>query len=168
MLNIFDRIDAWLAENNVSRRKLAIMAGLPPSSLQSALTRRKKLSYDTLDALSRAMGVTADSLLYGTTETDIAFEALEAELSEYKYSVLYDDNKNGWCYVYPSQYDDDPTFVITDEAKHLPVSFLESEIRSATNDGEKLKKQYVLNRIKNSIETADEIQLGWLWETGDM
>ena len=64
-MDVFDRIDAWLAANRVSRRKLAISAGLPPSSLQSALTRRGKLSHDMLAALSHAMGVSLDYLLHG-------------------------------------------------------------------------------------------------------
>lgn len=64
-MTIFDRIDIWLTANKVSRRQLAIAAGLPPTSLQSVLTRRKTLSHDMLDALSSAMGVSADYLLRG-------------------------------------------------------------------------------------------------------
>ena len=66
-MTIFDRIDIWLTENKVSRSGLARKAGLPPTSLQSALTRRKTMSHDMLNALSRAMGVTADNLLRGTS-----------------------------------------------------------------------------------------------------
>lgn len=167
-MNIFDRIDAWLNENNVSRRKLAIMANLPPSSLQSALSRRNKMSYDMLDALSRAMCVSVDFLLYGTTEEDLAFEALEAELAGYGYSISYDDNEPGWCYIYLTSSAEEPTFIMSEEAEHLPVSFIESELKSALYDGEKLKMQYVQNRIKTSIETANEIQIGQLWESGDL
>ena len=167
-MNVFDRIDSWLKENNISRRKLAIMANLAPSSLQSALTRRNKMSYDTLDALSRAMGLSVDFLLYGTTAEDLAFETLEMELSDYGYSISYDDSEPGWCYVYPSVYGEEPTFILHEDAKYLPVSFIESELKSAIADGHKIKVQYVQNRIKNSIETASEIHIGQIWESGDL
>ena len=167
-MNIFDRIDAWLKENGVSRRKLALKANLPPSSLQSALTRRKKMSFDMLEALAKAMGVSVDYLAYGMTENDIAIERLSDDLSDYGYAIEIDTSNELWCYVYPSDWEDEAEFKPEDDGKHLPISFLEEKLRSAVAEGERFRKQYVQKCIKNCIDTADEMQLGALWETGDL
>ena len=108
-MNIFDRIDIWLTENKVSRRRLAIDAGLPPSSLQSVLTRRGTLPHTMLDALSRTMGVTADYLLRGDRVNDItgawinAEERLPKKSGAYLVAVATRDGR-AFCYITNSEY----------------------------------------------------------------
>ena len=47
-----ERIDNILKSRNMSRRKLAIQAGIAPSSLQSAMERNGTLSLDMLFPIS--------------------------------------------------------------------------------------------------------------------
>ena len=47
-MTVCEYIDSILKERGMSRRKLAISAGISPSSLQSAFERNKNLSYDML------------------------------------------------------------------------------------------------------------------------
>lgn len=62
-MNAFERIDNWLNENHMSRRQLAIKAGIPPSTFQSAMERRNKMSDRMLRAIAPIMGTTVDSLI---------------------------------------------------------------------------------------------------------
>ena len=167
-MTVFDRIDKWLDENGVSRRKLAIKAKLPPSSLQSALTRRKKMSFEMLDALARAMQVSVDYLMYGSTEEDLAFEALEADLAEYGFSIMSDDSDLAWCYIFPSEKADDPTFIYYADATHIPISVVEFELGTAVKAAELAKKQYVTKRIQSMIDSNDETSLAFLQHIGDV
>lgn len=63
LMNAFERIDHWLNENHMSRRQLAIKAGIPPSTFQSAMERRNKMSDRMLRAIAPIMGTTVDSLI---------------------------------------------------------------------------------------------------------
>lgn len=66
-MNLADRIDALLEEKKWSRRKLAQEAGIPPSTLQSAMERGgNKMSVDMVEKLSIALGVDP-LILYGGT-----------------------------------------------------------------------------------------------------
>lgn len=57
-MDMYDRIDELLKEKNISRRKLAIMAGVPPTTLQSAFSRKTvNLSHDTIKKIADALGV---------------------------------------------------------------------------------------------------------------
>lgn len=67
-MTICERIDAILEERGMSRRKLADMSGIPPSSLQSAIERNTGLSLDMLLPISDALGVSVESL-DGTEES---------------------------------------------------------------------------------------------------
>lgn len=49
----------------MSRRKLAERAGIPPSSLQSALSRNTGLSLDMLIPISDVLGMSVEFLYYG-------------------------------------------------------------------------------------------------------
>lgn len=67
-MDAFERIDSWLNENHMSRRQLAIKAGIPPSTFQSAMERRNKMSDRMLRAIAPIMGTTVDALI---TEYDL-------------------------------------------------------------------------------------------------
>ena len=67
-------IDKILKEKNWSRRKLAIKAEIPPSSLQSAMQRNTTLSVDMLVKIANALKVDIYELLTGETQ-EIYFQA---------------------------------------------------------------------------------------------
>ena len=56
-MSLIERIDALLDERKISRRQLAIMANIPPSSLQSAMSRGKNMTVEMLQAIAEALDV---------------------------------------------------------------------------------------------------------------
>lgn len=62
-MTIVDKIDSILKERNMSRRQLAKLAGIPTSSLQSAMERGKNISVDMLYKIADALNVPIVSLL---------------------------------------------------------------------------------------------------------
>lgn len=61
-MTVCERINTILKERGMSRRKLAERAGIPPSSLQSALSRNTGLSLDMLLPISDVLGVSPEFL----------------------------------------------------------------------------------------------------------
>ena len=61
-MTVCERIDAILKKRGMSRRKLAERAGIPPSSLQSALSRNTGLSLDMLLPISDVLEMSAEYL----------------------------------------------------------------------------------------------------------
>lgn len=57
-----ERIDSILKERGMSRRKLAIQAGVPMGTLQCALARNGNLSLDLLLPISDVLGVSVQYL----------------------------------------------------------------------------------------------------------
>ena len=66
-----ERVDAILQKRGISRRKLAIMAHLPPSSLQSALSRNRSLSLDMLIPISEVLEVSVEYLYFGYERDEV-------------------------------------------------------------------------------------------------
>lgn len=64
-MTVCERIDELLKEKGMSRRQLAIKAGIAPSSLQSALQRNKGLSLDMLFPISDVLKVDIEYLYEG-------------------------------------------------------------------------------------------------------
>lgn len=64
-MTICERIDAELKKRNLSRRQLAVRAGIPPSSLQSAMQRNGNLSIDMVLKIAGALGITYSRLVLG-------------------------------------------------------------------------------------------------------
>lgn len=62
-MTISEKIDKFLEERNMSRRQLAFKAGISPSTLQSALSRNKTISVETLQKICLALGISLGSLL---------------------------------------------------------------------------------------------------------
>lgn len=56
-MTVCNRIDCVLKARGISRRRLAIKAGIAPSSLQSALQRNGNLSLEMLQAISTALNL---------------------------------------------------------------------------------------------------------------
>lgn len=66
-MTVCKRIDTILKERGMSRRKLALMAGIAPSSFQSAMARNRSLSLDMLIPISDVLGVSVEYLNTGAT-----------------------------------------------------------------------------------------------------
>jgi len=73
-----EKIDQIIKERNISRRKLAIKAKIPPSTLQSAMERNKNLSLEMLQEIANALEVPITELL----ETDQKVTSMLSELKQ--------------------------------------------------------------------------------------
>lgn len=62
-MTIAERIDSILKERNLSRRQLALKAGIPPSTLQSALQRDGNMSFEMLEKVANGLGVSVHLIL---------------------------------------------------------------------------------------------------------
>lgn len=62
-MTITERIDSIIQARKMSRRQLAIKAGIPPSSLQSAMERGKSLSFEMIEKIATALNVSIGDLL---------------------------------------------------------------------------------------------------------
>ena len=81
------KVDKIIQEKGISRRKLAIMANIAPSSLQSALERGNTLSVEMLLKISEVLGVYFLDLLDDTLEIDYARQWVEEQ--EKNFGPLY-------------------------------------------------------------------------------
>jgi len=54
-MTIFERIDQILSERNMSRRQLATLAKIPPSSLQSAMERKRNMTLEMSESIANAL-----------------------------------------------------------------------------------------------------------------
>lgn len=78
------RIDYILQSRGMSRRQLAISAKIPPSSLQSAMTRSKSMTVDMLMAIADALNVDPYSLM----DFDTASKHLASRINGEQYDRL--------------------------------------------------------------------------------
>jgi len=70
---ITERIDLLLQKEGLSRRQLAVKAGIPTSSFQAAMARGSGMSTDMLTRVARALAVSADYLL-GLTDDPFPYK----------------------------------------------------------------------------------------------
>lgn len=61
--DLYNRIDQLLNKKNMSRRQLAKMIGVPPTTLQSAFEKNSNLSVDRLSKIAKALGVEPSDIL---------------------------------------------------------------------------------------------------------
>jgi transcriptional regulator with XRE-family HTH domain len=64
-MTIADRIDHILKEKGISRRKLAVMAKIPPSSLQSAMQRGDDISFKMVTKIAKVLNIDKFELQLG-------------------------------------------------------------------------------------------------------
>lgn len=62
-MNVYERIDAFLESLGISRRQLAIKACIPPSTLQTALSREKGLSPNIVQKIADTLEIPVDLLI---------------------------------------------------------------------------------------------------------
>lgn len=79
-MTVCERIDGILKERKVSRRKLALMAGISPSSFQTAMSRNTTISYDMLIPISRVLKVPIYELMGYSLEYDTPENRAIAEI----------------------------------------------------------------------------------------
>lgn len=80
-MTIADRIDELLREQKISRRQLAIKAGIPPSSFQSAMQRGGTMTFEMMKKVADALGVQVKDL-YSDNEADRDFVSRVVQLTE--------------------------------------------------------------------------------------
>lgn len=61
-MDVYDRIDMILKERRMSRRQLAIAAGIPESSFAAAFSRRSKMVLENLEKIARVLEVSPGDL----------------------------------------------------------------------------------------------------------
>ena len=76
------RIDYILHSRGMSRRQLAISAKIPPSSLQSAMTRGKSMTIDMLLSIADALDVDPYSLMDFDTASERLSSRINGELTD--------------------------------------------------------------------------------------
>ena len=69
---IADRIDDILSDKKMSRRELALKAGIPPSTFQAAMARGGNLSSNSLIKISHTLNISADYILGLRNQKDIS------------------------------------------------------------------------------------------------
>lgn len=79
-MTVCERIDSILKDRGISRRKLALSAGISPSSFQTAMARNTTISYDMLIPISNVLQVPVYELMgyslkYDTPENRAIAEA---------------------------------------------------------------------------------------------
>ena len=79
-MNIASTIDKILNEKKMSRRKLAQSAGIPPSTLQSAMDRGPNFSDDMLKKIATALDIPVIFLLVDPTETEENFNSKKEKI----------------------------------------------------------------------------------------
>lgn len=74
-----ERIDYILKSRGMSRRQLAIAAKIPPSSLQSAMTKGKSMSLDMLLHIAEALQVNPYTLFDFDDASNLIFARINGE-----------------------------------------------------------------------------------------
>lgn len=90
-MTIADRIDILLRWKGLSRRQLAIKAGIPPSSFQSAMEREGVMGLDMLRKISNALELPMSCIIGQPPFDNFPL------LYNYKGVILHSLEKNGYC-----------------------------------------------------------------------
>lgn len=62
-MSIAERIDTIIKKRGISRRKLALTAGISPSTLQSAMERNKGMSVEMVEKIAAALELSVSELV---------------------------------------------------------------------------------------------------------
>lgn len=88
-----ERIDSILKERGISRRKLALAAGISPSSFQTAMARNTTLSLDMLFPISDVLNISVEQLAGWEQELSpiqemSAYDMFNAAVSSITYALM--------------------------------------------------------------------------------
>ena len=81
-MTMAERIDSILVGKKMSRRQLALKAGIPPSSLQSAMERNRTLSIEMQEKIAKALELPVYEIL-GDAEQYLYVEAEVGSVQRY-------------------------------------------------------------------------------------
>ena len=76
-METYESIDHELERRGMSRRKLAMTIGIPPSTFQSMMERKRGMTIELLKKIAVALGVD----LYSLADFDMASDALAEEIN---------------------------------------------------------------------------------------
>lgn len=77
-METYENIDKELAKRGLSRRKLASAVGIPPSTFQSMMERKRGITLELLKRISDFLGVS----IYSLAGFDLASEAVTDEINQ--------------------------------------------------------------------------------------
>jgi|GEM_PF-4657572 len=75
-MDLLNRIDGILKSRNMSRRRLAALSGVSPSTLQTAFTRNGDLSVDNIKKIAKALNMSVDELIKTEMEINVFGESM--------------------------------------------------------------------------------------------
>lgn len=137
-MDIYDRIDDMIQNQSLSRRKLALKAGIPPSTFQSMMARKKNMPVEVLDRITRALGTSEDVLWYGR-ELDREYELVTDTLRLADIVIEQSPHADEY-YVYP---EGEP------EARELlQYAKISDVVHRVLDDAEKNKLAYIQRRLE--------------------
>lgn len=153
-MDMYDRIDAILAKKNMSRRQLAITAGISENTLSGAFRRRtKNFSMDNVLRIADVLGVSFVDLLgveYADPEDKDFIDGAAARVDHRaamstRHSGLCDIVKHRGYYL--EQYDDGRFSLMTPEGCLYTISAEDVEtVMSATEKAALLQLQIIEQR----------------------
>lgn len=76
-METYENIDRELEKRGMSRRKLAISIGVPPSTFQSMMERKRGMTLELLKKIADALGMS----IYSLADFDLASEAVAEEIN---------------------------------------------------------------------------------------
>ena len=87
-MEIYDNIDRELEKRRMSRRKLALSIGVPPSTFQSMMERKRGMTIELLKKISAALNVDFYSLADFDMASDALFDDIKAHRNATKEEQL--------------------------------------------------------------------------------
>lgn len=157
-MSITVKIDNILKTRNMSRRQLAIKAGIPPSSFQSAMDRGKNLTIDMLQAISSALDLPINYFFSEDETLQLATDVLERITHIIAVLSIVRDNENTPDTIKRliiSQLPNDniellkrQLFFLAVQAKENSFSDLYAEFHVALNCLNRTGKKVALERLK--------------------
>lgn len=93
-MEIYDNIDRELEKRRMSRRKLALSIGVPPSTFQSMMERKRGMTIELLKKISAALNVDFYSLADFDMASDALFEEINANRKATKEEQLLQHFRN--------------------------------------------------------------------------
>ena len=76
-METYENIDRELEKRSMSRRKLAIAIGVPPSTFQSMMERKRGMTVELLRKIAEVLGMS----VYSLADFDLASEAVTEEIN---------------------------------------------------------------------------------------
>ena len=149
-MTVCETIDYLLKKKHMSRRQLAIEAGIPPSTLQSALSRNKEISLDMLEKVAQALNVSVATLMP---------EKLVQEVADFSRQMAEENKKlerKGLLDGLPQEQRDRLT---------NPQKIIEENLeRAYKNKDEVLEREAWMAAAETLIEYKNSLSAGYLRE----